>query len=243
MKALYFAKIDYIKTKRQMWFLPMGLLLITAIMLFGSSAASRLYNATYVLMYSVFLALSFSTAPFGACRREDAGFMLLLPAATRDRIVGRFLYGVSMMLLAAAAGVIYMIGWMAVGSEFSLTELAVYLIALAVGILIMTVEYVFLYLFGENQGPQMLNIVRVIPAMCYFFGGINLFNKILARIDMSAYLMEEFGETGDIIETGDFIAAVISHLGVISIVGIVAALIVLVAAIALCVKVTEKKDY
>ena len=224
MKALYFTKIDHIRAKQQLLLFPAGLALMIAIILFEHIDG---WNTTTLFIYELFFAIVSCTAPFGTCRREDAGFLMLLPATTRDRIVGRFLYGISLMLFAAAVGGIAMIGNMALGYRYSPIELAVCLIGFSVGILIMTVEYVFLYLFGENQGPQILNFIRVIPGMCYFFVGINLVGRLTAHPEQAA----------------DAIAFIISHLEMIGIVAIGAVVIVLVAAITLCVKVTEKKDY
>lgn len=224
MKALYFTKIDHIRAKQQLLLFPAGLALMIAIMLFEDIDG---WNTTTLFLYELFFAIVSCTAPFGTCRREDAGFLMLLPATTRDRVVGRFLYGISLMLFAAVIGGIAMIGNMALGYSYGSIELAICIIGFSVGILIMAVEYVFLYLFGESQGQQVLNFVRVIPGMCYFFVGINLASRLTAHPELAA----------------DAIVFIIGHLETIGIVGIAAALIVLVAAIALCVKVTEKKDY
>lgn len=224
MKALYYTKIDHIRAKQQLLLFPLGLALMIAIMLFEHIDG---WNTTTLFIYELFFAIVSCTAPFGTCRREDAGFLMLLPATTRDRVVGRFLYGISLMLFAAAVGGIAMIGNMALGYRYSPIELAVCLIGFSVGILIVTVEYVFLYLFGENQGQQVINFIRVIPGMCYFFVGLNLSGQLTAHPE----------------EAAAAIAFMTSHLETIGIVSIAAVLIVLVAAIALCVKVTEKKDY
>ena len=224
MKALYYTKIDHMRAKQQLLLFPVGLAVMIAIMLFEHIDG---YNTTTLFIYELFFAIVSCTAPFGTCRREDAGFLLLLPATTRDRIVGRFLYGISLMLIAAVLGGIAMIGNMALGHRYSPIELAICLIGFSAGILIMTAEYVFLYLFGELQGPQVLNFVRVIPGMCYFFVGINLTGRLAAHPEQAA----------------DAIMFITSHLETIGIVCIAAALIVLVAAITLCAKVTEKKDY
>lgn len=224
MKALYFTKIDYMRAKQQLLLFPAALALMLAIMLFERIDG---YNATTLFIYELFFAIVSCTAPFGTCRREDAGFLLLLPAATRDRIVGRFLYGISLMLFAAAVGGIAMIVYMALGYTYSPIELIICLIGFSVGVLIMTAEYVFLYMFGELQGPQVLNFIRVIPGMCYFFVGINLAGRLTAHPEQVA----------------NAVMYMLSHLETIGIVCAAAALIVPTAAIALCVKVTEKKDY
>lgn len=224
MKALYYTKIDHIRAKQQLLLFPIGLALLIALMVFEDIDG---YNTITLFIYELFFAIVVCTAPFGTCRREDAGFLMLLPATTRDRVVGRFLYGISLLLLAAVFGGIGMIGNMVLGYRYSSIELVVCLVGLVVGILFVTVEYVFLYLFGENQGPQVINFVRVIPGMCYFFVGLNLAGRLTAHPEQAT----------------DAIVFIINHLETIAIAGIAAALVLLVAAIALCVKVTEKKEY
>ena len=225
MKALYFTKMDHMRAKPQLLLFPAGLVLMVAIMLFEKTDG---WNSITLFLYELFFAIVSCTAPFGMCRREDAGFLMLLPATTRDRVVGRFLYGISLMLFAAVFGGIAMMGnVIALGYSYTPIELVICLIGFSVGILIMTVEYVFLYLFGENQGQQVINLIRVLPGMCYFFVGINLASRLTAHPERVA----------------DAIMFMLSHLETIGIVSVAAALIVPVAAIVLCVKVTEKKDY
>ena len=225
MKALYFTKMDHMRAKQQLLLFPAGLALMIAIMLFENIDG---WNSITLFLYELFFAIVSCTAPFGTCRREDAGFLMLLPATTRDRVVGRFLYGISLMLFAALFGVIAMIGnMMVLGYMYSPIELAICLVGFSVGILIMTAEYVFLYLFGENQGQQVINFIRVLPGMCYFFVGINLTSRLTAHPEQVA----------------DAIMFMINHSEIIGIASMAVALIVPVAAIALCVKVTEKKDY
>lgn len=226
MKALNFMKIDFIKTKQQMWFAPIIMLIVTVIMTINGSSGEHSYNAATLFLYPVFIAIVFSTIPFGACRREDAGFMLMLPATTRDRVVGRYLYGIALLMMAVITGVICIIGYVALGYRFSSVDLFMCLIGFSVAVLLIAAEYVFLYLFGENQGPQMLSLARMIPGMCYFFVGLNITSR----------LVEDPGAVVDVIAT------FINHLGAISIVGAAVTIIVLVAAIELCVRVTEKKD-
>ena len=226
MRALYFTKIDFIKTKPQMIMAPFIMLFVGLIMLFGDADGSS-SNVVTLFVYTLFIAIVFSTAPFGECRRKDAGFLLLLPADTRDRVVGRFLYGISLQMIAAVLGVICAIGYRALGHESNPADWSICLIGLSVGILLMSAQYIFFYLFGENSGTQLLNFARVIPGMCYFMGTLYVSNMIKEHPERVSSTMD----------------AVIGILNRISMVGAVAAFIALVTAITLCVKMTETKDY
>ena len=226
MRALYFTKIDFIKTKQQMLMAPVIMLVVGLIMLFGGGDESS-YNVVTLFVYMLFIAIVFSTAPFGECRRKDAGFLMLLPADTRDRVVGRFLYGISLQMTVAVLGAICAAGYRALGRESNPADLSICLIGLSVGVLLMSAQYVFFYLFGENSGTQLLNFARVIPGMCYFMGAVYVSNMLKEQPELVASTID----------------AVISFLNTISIISVAAAFVVLVAAILLCVKMTEKKDY
>ncbi|MCI9256047.1 MAG: hypothetical protein HFI58_14740, partial [Lachnospiraceae bacterium] len=94
MKALYFAKIDYIKTRTQ-WYMMLSIsVIVIVIMMLNSSSMVGQVN----FMYGVFIAIVFSTNPFGACTRKDMGFQQLLPATTFQRVAGRFLFGMFLLL-------------------------------------------------------------------------------------------------------------------------------------------------
>lgn len=225
MRALYFMKIDFIKTKQQMLMAPVIMLVVGLVMLFGGGDGSS-YNVVTLFVYMLFIAIVFSTAPFGECRRKDAGFLMLLPAGTRDRVVGRFLYGISLQMTVVVLGAICAVGYRALGRESNPADLSICLIGLSVGILLMSAQYVFFYLFGENSGTQLLNFARVIPGMCYFMGAVYVSNMLKEQPELVASTID----------------AVISLLNTISIISMTAAFVVLVAAILLCIQMTEKRD-
>lgn len=225
MRALYFTKIDFIKTKQQMLMAPVIMLIVGIIMLlYGGDGSS--YNVVTLFVYMLFIAIVFSTAPFGECRRKDAGFLMLLPAGTRDRVVGRFLYGILLQVSAAALGAICAVGYRVLGREGNPADWSICLIGLSAGVLLMSAQYVFFYLFGENSGTQLLNFARVIPGMCYFMGAVYVSNMIKEQPERVTGTME----------------AAVNLLNIISIISVAAALIVLVAAISLCIQMTEKRD-
>ncbi|MDE6389379.1 MAG: ABC-2 transporter permease [Lachnospiraceae bacterium] len=225
MKAFKFMKIDYIKTKHQMLITPLALLAVVGIMMAPDSDI-REYSAVVPFCYMVFMMIIFSCSPFGSCRREETGFLQLLPATTRDRVAGRFLYGISLITIAAVLGM----GAIGIGRMFGVQinalDVPLCLVAFAIGIFIMTAEYVFFYLFGENTAQNLLGIVRVLPGMCFFFVTANLSKEIIKDPDK----LQQFAET------------VGRYLNIIGGVSVVASLIMFVAAIWLCAAITDKRD-
>lgn len=225
MKALKFMKIDYIKTKQQVIFIPVFLLLIAAIMIAPDSDVPN-YSAVVPFCYMIFMMTIFSATPFGSCRKEETGFLQLLPATTWDRVAGRFLYGVSLMSIAIVFGIAAVEIYRILGFEMNAMDIPLCMIVLAVGILIMTAEYIFFYLFGENTSQNLLSIVRTVPGMCFFFVTANLSKEIKKDPEKMFQIMQVVGE----------------HLKTIGWVSIAVAVAALIAASVFCAKVTDKKD-
>lgn len=226
MKALRFMKIDYIRTRQQMLFLPVIIFAVSAIMM-GSGSGIRGGNVVPAFCYTIFLVIIFSTTPFGTCQRKDAGFLMMLPASTWDRVFGRFLYGISMMAGAVVVGVCFVLGYRAAGYVPTSVEVSLCLIGFAIAVLLMTGEYVFFYLFGENQSQNLLGIARVVPGMIFFFASSSLSSEIVENPAELARVMETVG----------------SRLLLIGWVCAAASVIVLFAAILFCVRMTERRDY
>lgn len=226
MKAFKFMKIDYIKTKQQVLFMPVFLLMIAVIMMAPDSDVPN-YSAVMPFCYMIFMMTIFSTTPFGSCRREETGFLQLLPATTWDKVAGRFLYGVSLMALAIVFGIAAVVIYRILGFEINAMDIPLCMIVLAVGILIMTAQYIFFYLFGENISQNLLGVVRTIPGMCFFFVAANLSKEIRKDPEKMFQMMQVVGE----------------HLRTIGWVSIVVAVAALIAASVFCAKVPDKKDY
>lgn len=226
MRAFYFTKIDFIKTKQQLIMVPFIMLFVSIVMLRGSAGISN-FGVLIVFAYTLFIALVFSTAPFGECRRKDEGFLLLLPAGTRDRVVGRFLYGISLQMFAVVICIICAGGYHVLGYKIGPVELYLCLIGLSLGILLMSAEYVFFYLFGENSATQMLSIARIVPGLCFYMGSVFVSGMLRDRPELAAGATEAAGNL----------------LNVIVPVIVAASLTVCAAAISLCVRMIEKRDY
>lgn len=227
MRALRFTKIDYIKTKKQMLFLPVFVLLLAAIMTNGKPEERGVINTVTVFLYMIFIMLIFSTSPFGTCKVEENGFLMLLPATTWDRVFGRFLYGGTLMASAVVVSIGGAVIYRAFGYRVSGIQIALCLIGFAIGIVIMTAEYVFFYLCGENQSQNLLGVVRVMPGMIFYFVTVDLSKELLMNPADMERIMQKVGEWLPAIGWGS--AAV--------------SIVIFLAAVAVCAKVIQKRGY
>jgi len=132
----------------------------------------------------------------------------------------------SLIMIAVVLGAGALAAFRLFGFQSSAMDIPLCLIALAVGIFIMTAEYVFFYLFGENTAQNLLGIIRVLPGMCFFFVTANLSKEIMKEPEKLQQFMETVGR----------------NLNLIGGIALAASLIMFVAAIGLCAAITDKRD-
>lgn len=227
MRALYYTKIDYMLTRKQMRILPFFFLLALFVSRSTSEGGlSLLVGCSYV----VFIASIFSTAPFAYSGGKNKGFLLLFPATVKDRVTGRFLYGLSFvamlgLLCAALFGICKM-----TGMEVSRWMIAAGLCELAIGIVLVTLQNLFFYLFGEGKDnwQYLNNIVRTAPGMAMFFGTSALVGEV-----------QDAAAAGTLPDL-ETLSGKMMQAGVVS---VAAALLLTVIAAVVCAKVISRRDY
>lgn len=122
--------------------------------------------------YVMFVASIFSTTPFAYSGGKNRGFLLLFPATVMDRVAGRFLFGLSFVgILGLCCVAIFGICGM-MGAEIPLWTIAAGLCELAIVIVLVTLQNLFFYLFGEGKDnwQYLNNLVRTAPGMAMFLG-------------------------------------------------------------------------
>ncbi len=231
MRALQFTKIDYIKTKQQAILFP-SFWLIAAIYASGA-AGERPFSLVTGFVYLMFITVVFSTTPFGACTKKDAGFLVLLPSTVADRVVGRFLFAVSLLVSSLAVIGIMGLACRFAGVSISGWTLPFCLVIFAVSVLTIAIEFDFFYLFGENKSAQILSLVRMIPGMAMFFAMNSVMNNFVREKPdgIAAYMTEALMNMSPAKMQAAGWACV----------AIAAA--VFIGSILLCIKVTAKRDY
>lgn len=220
-------KIDYILTRKQLYIVPVFFILaLFTSSGFGKGGTSLMVACSYML----FVASIFATAPFGYCVGKNRGFLLLLPATVKDRVIGRFLYGLSFMALLSLLCGILVVVYVLMGEGVPIWLWGIALCEMAAGIVIMALEFLFFYLFGEGKEnwQYLSNIVRVAPGMAMFFAVSALVGEVQDAA-VSGTGMELESMTGKFMQAG--VAAV------------VASLLLTIVAAAVCVRAVEKRDY
>lgn len=222
MRAVHFMKIDCVISRQQIYFLPIfyGIAIIMGVM-----QQSVLITCSYML----FIAVVFATSPFGPYAKKEVGFLVLLPSTVRDRVAGRFLFGLSYIAMTVLVSGLFMVVYHLLGYSIASWMVAFCLLNVAIGIFLMTLEFLFLYLFGAGKfnGQYLTGIVRTLPGMAMFF----LATYCLGRVEEVSVV-----EGSELAQFGRKLLG--AGAGAVA-----AALVLLCAAMVLCVKVIEKRDY
>lgn len=221
MRAIHFMKIDYITTRQTMYLTPIfyGVAFLLGL---------RLESMAVAYAYMMFIALIFSTGPFGVSTKKEVGFLILLPSTVRDRVAGRFLFGMSYMGATVACDLLFTAVDYLLGRPVTVWTVTAILLSLAIGVFLMTVEFLVFYLCGAGKfnGQYLSNIVRTLPGMAMFF----LLSYVIGKVEDAQIEESALSQIGERL------------LGV-SVFSVAAALIMLFAAAVFCVKVIEKRDY
>lgn len=223
MRAINYMKVDYMLTRQQLRIM-LPLVIVAILVGRGMGGVGVLVTCCYML----FVATLFSTAPFGNCQRKNTGFLLMLPATVWERVAGRFLYGMTYIVMTviicfAGMGIYSLFGY-----EITQMTIGLFLCNLALAIVIVAFEYLISYIFGEGKGnwQYLGNIVRIAPGMGMFF----LFMFILGKADEEPYAMDRL----------EFLTQKIVSTGMLA---LAAALLIMALAAVICVKVIERRDY
>lgn len=227
MRAFHFMKLDYMLTRKQMYILPAFFLLALVV---SRSTSEGSLSLLVACSYVVFIASIFTTAPFSCTVGKNKGFLLLFPATVRDRVAGRFLYGLSFVaMLGLLCGLLFVICRMT-GMEVPCWTVAAALCELAIGIVLVTFQTMFFYLFGEGKDnwQYLSNIIRTAPGMAMFFGTSYLAGKVQDAV-----------AAGTLPEP-ETLSEKLMQAGVVSVAG---ALLLTVIAAAVCAKAISRRDY
>ena len=224
MRAINYMKVDYMLSKQQMR-------IILPVFVIVALLAGKTMGDGWMLFfcsYLLFIATIFSTTPFGICQRKNTGFLLMLPGTVAERVIGRFLFGLSYIAMAVLLCVAVMGVFSRFGYEIDVMVVGLMLCNMALGIFIVAFEYLICYLFGEGKGnwQYLGNIVRIAPGMGMFF----LSMSVLGKMEEETYVVDRM----------EFLSRQILSVGALA---LGAAILVMAVFAAICVKVIERRDY
>lgn len=171
MKIINMLKIDLRRTRPQL----MLFLLFIAI---GGLLSFTTGDGSFGIVYLCFVAVILSTMPFPVQEKANVGFLNMLPATTRQRVMGRYLYGILLLMVGLVCGIVILI--VAKVAQHNQTPYQMLIVCAMLGFSFFTigVQYTLLYALGNVRSKQVLSFVRMIPGFILFFGAMGIVNGI-----------------------------------------------------------------
>lgn len=125
---------------------------------------------TFTISYLCFGVLIVSTMPFLMEKQNLYSFIQLLPGSEKDRVTGRYLYFLILLLAfvvlgVGISGILVLCGDTVFQSQDIYFGAALVIISMIVG----TLQFAVFYVVGRAKSEQWLNIMRVIPGFAFFF--------------------------------------------------------------------------
>lgn len=172
MRVFKFMFIDIIKVKKLSWVFLFPLLAVV-MMLRVSGDGQALFTFLYCLLGGIVVA----SFPLSEESASESGFLKMLPAKKGEAIKGHFLFALLSMLLFGILGIISVEIGRLFNSAITFGLISLYPLSLAVSVLVAALENVLLCGFHFENG-QAQNILRIIPAFIFFFGGQILLTRL-----------------------------------------------------------------
>ncbi|MDD3340400.1 MAG: ABC-2 transporter permease [Lachnospiraceae bacterium] len=171
MRAIKFTIIDMLRCK-----ITLFILLVFSVIAFFFIRESLFFG----FLYLCFGGIIASIQPFAQEQQAESGFINMLPATKGDRILGRYLFGLFLLLfsmvLASLVAIVYGVIHPASHENWSLLIIGF----LGGGLIMISLQYLLFYVLGKMKSQQFQGFIMMLPGFIFFFG-IN-------------FLMEEYRE-------------------------------------------------
>lgn len=223
MKALKYMRIDMNRAKAQIW----------CMLLFGVMAYGFSYSAGNILsgiFYLMFAAVIMQGAVFTYEQKPETGFTNMLPGTDLDRIAGRFMTGVFLLLDGILLGMAVTIVLYFQG-KVQLSYLPeILIILMGFGLIFMAIQNVIFYIVGKGKSQQLMSFIHMLPGFILWIGA----SVLLTFLDVEG---EEISKIFKVLlwikENSIFVSLVVLGLGIIF----------TIAGIFITEKIVSRKDF
>lgn len=217
MQAIKFTFVDLLKSKVQI----LTLLIIAVIQLWMMKMTSSPLSG---IIYMFFGGIIISVQPFIQEQTAEVGFVNMLPGTKGSRVLGRYLFGLLINLIAVLASIINLNIYSIYSHEFPQFAWEGILFSFSITLLFCSFQYILFYVLGKIKSQQLAGILMMLPGFVMFFGVNFLIDSMKSR----AFLTQEW-----MIQNGSSIILALFLISVISFVfGIYSSTII-----------AKKKDY
>lgn len=225
MKAFKYMKIDMRRTKMQI-----GFMMIFGILAYSFSRSSG--NVLSGMAYLLFAAILMEGAVFTYEQKPETGFTNLLPGTDFDRVLGRFLMGIFLILYGAVlSAAVVAILYFQNKLEWNDYIPEIFIMFLAIGLVIMTIQNILFYMIGKGNSQQLMSFIHMLPGFIIW-------------IISSVIITVLFDDEGKIIQNITRVLSWIQENSLLVSLGVfVAGIAFTIAGIFISEKVIRKKDF
>ena len=166
MRALNYYRIDCIRGRVPLIF---GAILVLFFSFIFSVFADVGFG--FSCCYAFFVAIGYAGQPFNLEARSESGFLDMLPATKKQRVIGRFLYAITGVVFAIVV-TCAVIGAMNIsGKEVPDYAWPFILAITGVTLVIISIEVLVLYSVGKGKSQQLISLIQIVPSFVMFLGG------------------------------------------------------------------------
>lgn len=137
-----------------------------------------LLGITYLLFGVIIMSGSF----FTTAKSGSLSFSALLPGTLLQKVLGRTLSEILLVLCAVGYGLLISAGMKIAGMKIDGMEiqidLSLLMMVTGVTLFFIAVQKVLLYIAGPIVGAQLIGIIRMTPGFIMFFGMMSLYREI-----------------------------------------------------------------
>lgn len=163
MQAIKFLYVDILKSKVLVKVLFILIFIQFWMMKFTDSPLNTVY-------YMFFVAVITSTQPFIQEQTAEVGFINMLPGTIKMRVIGRYLYALSTVLMCMIICSLNLGIYALVSKELPPFVFEGTIFGASIALLFSSIQYIIFYALGKLKSQQLAGLIMMIPGFVMFFG-------------------------------------------------------------------------
>ncbi|MDD2972603.1 MAG: ABC-2 transporter permease [Lachnospiraceae bacterium] len=167
--AVRFFYIEVIRCRAQLWFF---------ILFFAIALYTGKNNPFFSVSYMCFCGVIMSVQPFQQEQLAESGFLNMLPGTKRERVCGRYLFGLGMILVSALLGMLVLLLGSGMEHQKNANLLPVLVTCIGITLIVLSFQYVLFYAMGKIKSQQFAGLIMMAPGFIFFFGMNFLLGKM-----------------------------------------------------------------
>ncbi|MFA9376974.1 MAG: ABC-2 transporter permease [Lachnotalea sp.] len=217
MNVIKFSIVDILRCKTQLWMMvPFSVIGF----IFMKSSLGPLNG----VIYMCFAAIILSTQPFMQEQIAESGFVNMLPTTKNERVIGRYLFGLLLLIFAMGLSLISLVIYSLINNGIPSNWNIAIIGSFGIGLIVLGFQYVVFYAMGKMKSQQFASLIMMAPGFILFFGA----NFIIGKIEKNMPSAVEW---------------IASNLTAFAVLIMVVGIVIWVLSIIVTTKIIDKRDF